>query len=151
MTRKTLTILTMLMLTACEPTIANRGATLEPEQLAQIKPGVSTREEVATKLGTPTQISTFDDKIWYYIGRQTSQESFFMPTVVKQQAVQVTFNDNGIVTSVGPLDLGKARDVDTVARSTPTYGNDNTFMQQLLGNLGHAAPKVGNEPGHTGP
>lgn len=133
-----------ILLAACEPTIANRGNILETEKLADIKVGSSTREDVASKLGTPTETSTFDDKTWYYVGRQTQQYSFLDPEVTKQQAIEINFDDKGVVTQVATLDLSKAQDINPVARSTPTYGNDNTFIEQLLGNLGHPVPNVGN-------
>ena len=135
------------ILAACEPTIANRGNILDPEKLAQIQAGTSTREDVATKLGTPTQVSTFDDKTWYYIGRQTEQYSFLDPEVLKQKAVEIKFDDNGTVTAVNDLDLSNAQDIDAVGRKTPTYGNDNTFIQQLIGNLGHVSPKTQKQEG----
>lgn len=132
-----------ILLAACEPTVANRGCILETDKLSDIKVGTTTREDVATKLGTPTQTSTFDDKTWYYVGRQTEQYSFLDPEVTKQQAIQICFDDKGVVTSVDNLDLSKAQDVIPVARSTPTYGNDNTFIEQLIGNLGHPTPNMG--------
>ena len=135
------------ILAACEPTVANRGNILDPEKLADIKAGTSTREDVATKLGTPTQVSTFDDKTWYYIGRQTEQYSFLDPEVLKQKAVEIKFDDNGTVTAVNDLDLSNAQDVDAVSRKTPTYGNDNTLIQQLIGNLGHVSPKTQKQEG----
>ena len=137
----------VLVLSACEPTVANRGNILDNEQVAEIKAGVSTREEVAAKLGTPTQISTFDDKTWYYIGRQTEQYSFFNPEVLKQKAVEIRFDDAGVVTSVTDLDLADAKDVDPVDRSTPTFGHDNTFIKQLIGNLSHPTPAQAKKEG----
>ena len=103
------------LLGACTPTVANRGNILDLETLAQIKPGITTREEVATKLGTPTSVSTFDEKIWYYVGRETVQYSFLTPDVVKQQAVEIDFNDQGIVTAAKNLDLSQAGEVATVS------------------------------------
>ena len=128
------------LLSACEPTLANRGNILDPDKLQAVKVGTSTREEVANNLGSPTMVSTFDDKVWYYVGRQTEQYSFFDPEVVKQKAVELQFNDEGIVTAVNDLDLSAARDVSPVDRRTPTYGNDDTFIKQLLGNLSHPTP-----------
>lgn len=133
----TLAAFLVFFLSACEPTVANRGNILDNDKLGEIKAGESTREEVATKLGTPTQVSTFDDKTWYYIGRQTEQYSFLDPDVVKQKAVEIRFDDNGVVTSVTDLDLASAQDVDPVDRTTPTYGHDDTFIKQLIGNLSH--------------
>jgi outer membrane protein assembly factor BamE (lipoprotein component of BamABCDE complex) len=135
-----LTLCGVALLAACEPTIANRGNILDPDSLAQIVPGTTTREEVAAKLGTPTEISTFDEKVWYYIGRKTEQYSFFRPDVLKQQAIEVDFDEQGIVAAVKNLDLKEAGDITPVERETPTYGHDDTLMKQLLGELSHPMP-----------
>ena len=122
--------------------MANRGNVLDPDRLAEITPGRSTREEVATKLGTPTQVSAFDEKIWYYVGRQTEQYSFLDPEVIKQQAIEVRFDEKGTVVAVDSLDVSKTQDIDMVDRATPTYGHDDTFIRQLLGNLSHPVPNM---------
>jgi len=141
-----LTILSSLLLIgllgACEPTMANRGNILDPDKLASVKVGTSTREEVAASLGSPTMVSTFDDKTWYYVGRQTEQYSFLDPEVIKQQATQIRFNDEGVVTDVHNLDMANAEDISPVDRRTPTYGNDDTLIKQLIGNLSHPTPKT---------
>jgi outer membrane protein assembly factor BamE (lipoprotein component of BamABCDE complex) len=131
-----------LLLAACQPTIASRGNIIDADALAEIKPGTTTREEVATRLGTPTSISTFDDKVWYYVGRETEQYSFLDPEVMKQQAVEIDFDDKGIVTAKNNLDLSKAADVDAEARSTPTYGQQYTIWRELLGDLSHPMPDL---------
>lgn len=147
-----LTALAVLaLLAACEPRIANRGNILDLETLAQIKPGVTTREEVATKLGTPTEVSTFDDKTWYYVGRETEQYSFLDPEIIKQQAVEVDFDDKGIVTEAKKLDVSQASTVASVDRTTPTYGQENTLIRELLGDLSHPMPGMGgHQPGQAG-
>ncbi len=127
----------VVCLGSCEPTIANRGNILDPDKLAQVKVGTSTREEVATKLGTPTAVGTFDEKVWYYFGRQTSQVSFFDPDILKQEAVEVRFDDQGVVTSVTKLDPALAEDIVPAEGRTPTYGRDDTFFKQLFGSLAH--------------
>lgn len=137
-------------LAACAPSVANRGNILDPETFAQIKPGSTTREEVATKLGTPTSVSTFDEKVWYYVGRQTEQYSFFTPDVLKQQAVEVDFNDQGVVTAFKNLDLSQAADASPVDRSTPTYGQENTLVRELLGDLSHPRPDLKNQQRGSG-
>jgi outer membrane protein assembly factor BamE (lipoprotein component of BamABCDE complex) len=131
-----LALAVLLLVGACAPKIANRGNILEPEKLAEIKVGESTREECATKLGSPTQVSTFDENVWYYFGRKTEQYSFLDPEVVEQKAVEVRFNDQGVVTALNVLDPSQCRPIDPVGRSTPTYGHDMTFIEQLVGNLG---------------
>jgi outer membrane protein assembly factor BamE (lipoprotein component of BamABCDE complex) len=130
------------LLAGCAPTISNRGNILDPDKLATVQTGTSTREDVVKSLGTPTEVSTFDDKIWFYIGRQTEQYSFLDPEVLKQKAVEVKFDDRGVVTEVANLDLAEAHDVDLVARETPTYGHDSTLIQQLLGSLARPMPNM---------
>ncbi len=131
-----------LSLIACEPTVANRGALLEPELIEQIKAGETTREGVLNKLGSPTTISTFDDKVWYYAGRQTEQYSFFSPDVTKQQVVEIDFDDQGTVTAVKNLDLSKAADASPVDRETPTFGQKNTLLRELIGDIKHPRPDL---------
>jgi outer membrane protein assembly factor BamE (lipoprotein component of BamABCDE complex) len=145
MKKASLVLVCVAGLAACEPTMANRGNILDPDSLAQIVPGTSTREDVATKLGTPTEVSTFDEKIWYYIGRQTEQYSFFAPEVLKQQAVEVDFDDKGIVQQVRKLDLSQAGDIDPVDRVTPSYGRSDTFIKELLGDISHPVPDLSNQ------
>jgi outer membrane protein assembly factor BamE (lipoprotein component of BamABCDE complex) len=130
------------LLAACEPTIASRGNVLDPDNLARVKPGETTREQVATIMGTPTTISTFDEKTWYYVGRQTEQYSFLSPEVLQQQAIEIDFDDQGVVTVAKRLDQSQAADIEPVGRATPTYGNDYTFLRELLGDLSHPVPAI---------
>jgi outer membrane protein assembly factor BamE (lipoprotein component of BamABCDE complex) len=125
-----------LAITACTPITANRGNMVDPEKLAEIKTGTSTREEVATKIGSPSHVSTFDETVWYYIGRRTEQFSFLDPEVIDQRVIKITFDDQGVVKTVDKLDTTAARDVDPVDRTTPTYGRETTLLQDLFGNVG---------------
>ena len=132
-------------LMACTPTIANRGNMVEEEKLAEIKTGESSREDVARILGTPTQVSTFDENTWYYFGRSTKQYAFLDPEVVAQQALEIYFDDTGIVSQIKKLDPTEAQEIAPVARRTPTYGHETTILEQLVGNLGKPAGLAGKE------
>ena len=138
--------LLVLLLAGCAPTIANRGAIIDADKLAEVKPGSSTREEVATKLGTPTQVSTFDEKIWYYFGQQTEQYSFLDPKVTERQTIAIAFNDEGVVTAVSKLSPNDVSAIDPVGRRTPTYGHETTVLEQLVGNLGRPG-RLGGDKG----
>ena len=126
----------LLFLAACAPKVATRGNLIEPEKMAQIKTGESTREDVVNKIGSPTQVSTFDENTWYYFGCRTEQYSFLDPEVIEQKALEIKFNDQGVVTAMNQLDPNEARDISPASGSTPTYGHDMTFVEQLVGNLG---------------
>ena len=143
----TTTALLMLSITlaSCTPTIAKRGNSIEEDQLKQIVVGESTREDVAKVLGTPTQMATFDDKTWYYIGQRTEKEAFFDPELKEQKIVTVEFTPEGKVSTVTKSGAEKAQDVDVVNAKTPTYGKNLTILQQLLGNIGRPSVPKGKE------
>jgi outer membrane protein assembly factor BamE (lipoprotein component of BamABCDE complex) len=89
------------MLAGCSTTVEQRGNLPPPDELAQIHPGKTTKDQVVKILGTPSSISVFNDKDWYYVSLRTKQFSFFDPKVLDQQVYIVDFNDDGIVKAVG--------------------------------------------------
>ncbi|MCL2469646.1 MAG: outer membrane protein assembly factor BamE [Alphaproteobacteria bacterium] len=126
----------LLLLAACAPTVANRGTIIDPEKLAQLTIGQSSREEVIQILGSPTQVATFDENTWYYFGCSTKQYSFLNPEITAQSAVSLQFDEAGILASIHTYEEGNAKKIAPVARRTPTYGRETTVFEQLLGNLG---------------
>jgi outer membrane protein assembly factor BamE (lipoprotein component of BamABCDE complex) len=129
-----------LALAACQPTIDQRGNLPDQKKLATIEPGVTTREMVSQILGTPSSVSTFSDKTWYYISRRTEQTAFFTPEVLDQQVVAVAFDDGGVVTNVQHLNLADGRPIVPSARETPSAGKELSFVEQLIGNIGKFNP-----------
>jgi outer membrane protein assembly factor BamE (lipoprotein component of BamABCDE complex) len=123
-------------LTACAPTIDQRGNLPEPTKLAQVHPGTTTREQVAQLLGTPSSTGVFDDKNWYYISRRTSQTSFLDPDVLDQQVYIVNFDDKGVVRGVDHKDLADGKEIEPAPGATPAPGRELTFFEQVLGNVG---------------
>jgi len=129
-----------LTLGACSSTVATRGNMLDAQQLSTLQPGVTTRDDVAASLGTPTATATFDQSTWYYIGQRTEKTAFFMPTVVARKVVAVHFDDKGVVAKVDALGLEDGQTIAMVDRQTPTAGKELTVMEQMLGNLGRFNP-----------
>ena len=123
-------------LAACAPTIDQRGNLPEPEKLAQIRPGTTTREQVTKILGTPSSTGVFDDKNWYYISRRIKQVSFFDPDVLDQQVYIVNFDPAGVVRGVDHKDLADGQDIEPAPGATPAPGRELTFLEQVLGNIG---------------
>ena len=133
---RTLIVFFALALSACTPVTANRGNLLEDYQMKDIVVGTDTRDDVIRKIGSPTTISPFDDNVWYYLGQQTEKQGVFDPKVTKERIVVVSFNkEDSKVASVVERKDGR-EDVPIVQRATPTSGNEMTFVQQMLGNLG---------------
>jgi len=121
---------------ACVPSVDQRGNLPEPEKIGQIRPGTSTRDQVAKLLGTPSSTGIFDDKRWYYISRKTKQVAFFDPDVMDQQVYIVNFDAKGVVRAVDHKDLKDGREIEPAPGATPAPGRELTFVEQVLGNIG---------------
>ena len=122
---------------SCSPAVDQRGNLPNPDKLAEIHAGSTTKDEVAKILGTPSSVSVFNnDKSWYYISRRTSQTAFFEPDVLDQQVYVVNFDDQGVVKAVDHKALEDGKEITPVARATPAPGRELSFLEQLIGNLG---------------
>src|SRR5436190_21990806 len=134
-------------LAACAPRIDQRGNLLDPDAVLAVQPGVQTKEQVAQLLGTPSTVATFNDKTWYYVSKRTSTTAFVQPDITDQQVVVVKFDDSNVVEKVQLLGMDDAYEIEPVARTTPTYGQKLTFLQQLFGNIGRFT-KGETKPGY---
>jgi len=123
-------------LAACSPRIDQRGNLLDPDAVLAVQPGVQTKEQVAQLLGTPSTVATFDDKTWYYISKRTETTAFFPSDVTDQQVLVVKFNESNVVEKVQVYGMADAYEIEPVSRTTPTYGQKLTLLQQLFGNIG---------------
>lgn len=125
-----------LAVAACSGIVDRRGYRADERDVSQIQPGISTKDDVLTLMGTPTTRGTFDGDVWYYIGQETETLAFLEPDLVERDIIEVEFDDNGFVFSVNQYGAEIAQDVAIVDRETPTRGNRITFIEQFLGNLG---------------
>jgi outer membrane protein assembly factor BamE (lipoprotein component of BamABCDE complex) len=125
-----------LALSACGNDVNLRGNTPDPEDIAEIRPGVHSRQDVIDILGSPSTVSTFEERRWYYIGQKTQVVAFMKPEVLDRNVLIVTFDDSGLVAGTQSYGIADAKDISPVDRVTPTEGRDLTFLQQLFGNIG---------------
>jgi outer membrane protein assembly factor BamE (lipoprotein component of BamABCDE complex) len=125
-----------LGLGACAEDIRVRGNMPDTTVVARINPGIHTRGDIESLLGSPSTVSTFQDSTWYYIGQKSTQFAFFEPEVLERRVLVVSFDKSGFVETTRIYELADGHIIDPVDRITPTEGRDYTFMQQLIGNLG---------------
>ena len=129
------TALSALLLTACTPVTATRGNLLEEYQMKEVLAGIDGKDDVVRKIGSPTTIAPFDDNTWYYMGQKTEKKGILDPKVVQEKIVVVKFDADGKVGSV--IERKDGRDnIPIVQNTTTVSGNEYTFMQQMLGNIG---------------
>jgi outer membrane protein assembly factor BamE (lipoprotein component of BamABCDE complex) len=137
-----------LLAGACSTTVETHGHRLDENRLAQIRPGASSRGDVASLLGTPSTLASFDDRTWYYVGRRIEEQTFFNRDIAAQDVVRVRFDETGRVEAVERFALADARAVDPSDDATPTGGNELGVVQQFIGNIGrfNAPPGADRSP-----
>ncbi|MBF0561924.1 MAG: outer membrane protein assembly factor BamE [Alphaproteobacteria bacterium] len=124
------------LVAACSSIIENRGNSPSADFLSQIKPGVQTKEDVSSLLGTPSTTSNFGDETWYYISGREEYYAFFYPEELERKIISVHFDAHGVVTDLKTYGLKDGRIIQPVEQTTPTAGTEMTVLQQFLGNVG---------------
>ncbi len=135
------------VLAACEPTIQQHGQLVDPAALAHVRPGITSREEVQRLLGSPSAVGTFDGRRWYYITQTVEKRSFYDKKLADQRVYEIVFDDRGIVQRIDEKNLQQARAIRPVDDKTPTFGNELSLLQQLLGNIGRFNRNEANRGG----
>lgn len=136
-------------LAGCAPQVVQHGHTIDPDSVARITPGVTSREEVARLLGSPSALATFEDGRWYYVTQRRENRSFFQSDITEQEVLTVSFDDRGIVQAIDRHGLDQAMTIDPESDSTQTLGNELSVVEQLIGNIGRfgdPASTVGQPP-----
>lgn len=117
-----------------------RGNMVEEDQLSQLVPGTSTRQDVTSLLGSPTAVASFNDNSWIYIGTVTKPVIGATNEIREQKVVTLTFDSKGTLRGIDRKTEADSVPVEIVARATPSPGTEASFMQQLLGNIGKFTP-----------
>jgi len=137
-----LSVLLGVLGAACAPIAAVHGNFVDSDRLAALQPGLSQKADVASILGSPSTIGTFNDDTWYYIGENTEKRGIFRPEVVARKIVRIQFDERGTMREVQTLDESAGESVALSDRETPTAGRDMTFIEQMLGNVGRFSNKA---------
>ena len=125
-----------VLLAACSPTIDNHGHRFDADVAGSIVPGVTSKQDVARLMGSPSALGTFEDDEWYYVAQKTERKSFYQAEITDQQVLAVRFGEDDLVSEVDRADLAQAESITPVSDVTPTAGNELSLAQQLLGNIG---------------
>jgi outer membrane protein assembly factor BamE (lipoprotein component of BamABCDE complex) len=121
---------------ACAQDIQVRGNIPDIDVVSKINPGIHSRIDIQSLLGSPSTISTFQDSKWYYIGQKSTQFAFFEQEVLERTVLVVSFDAAGLVVTTQTYALEDGQPINLVDRVTPTEGRELSFLQQFLGNLG---------------
>lgn len=121
------------------------------EQMLELVPVGSSREQVLLALGTPTTTATFDNETFYYISQTKVRSVAFMrPRVTDRRILAIYLNEEGRVEKIAEYGLQDGKVFDFVSRTTPTGGADQNFIQQMITGVVGGAPPTIFRPGAMG-
>ncbi len=129
-------VLATLALAGCATRMETRGNELRPNQVNAVQQGPYTRERIIEVLGSPSSVSTFDNKTWYYIFERTETMTFFDRDLRERLIVTIQFDDAGRVINVKTTGEESAKSITPNENKTPTAGNRLNFIEQMIANLG---------------
>jgi outer membrane protein assembly factor BamE (lipoprotein component of BamABCDE complex) len=125
----------------------HQGYVVDQEMLDMVPVG-SSREQVLLALGSPSTTATFDNEVFYYVSQTRHRPVAFMnPRVVDQRVLAVYFGDDGRVTNIADYGLQDGRVFDFISRTTPTASRDRNFLQQLITGVARGGASTGSGPG----
>jgi outer membrane protein assembly factor BamE (lipoprotein component of BamABCDE complex) len=115
--------------------VYQRGYVLPEGALEQVPMGAS-QEQVLIVLGTPSTVATVSGEVFYYISQRGVQPAAFLPQrVTDQRVIAVYFDKNRRVERLANYGLRDGKVFDFVSRTTPTSGQELSYLSFLLGNV----------------
>jgi outer membrane protein assembly factor BamE (lipoprotein component of BamABCDE complex) len=109
-----------------------KGYILPPGALEQIQIGAS-QDQVLIVMGTPSTVATLNGEVFYYISQRANRPVAFMNQhVVDQRVIAIYFDKNRQVTRLANYGLKDGRIFDFISRTTPTSGQEISYLQPLF-------------------
>lgn len=129
-----------LTIAGCSAIYRNHGYVPTEEDLAKVTVGVDTRDTVAEAVGVPSVSGVLNESGYYYVSSRLRHYGALEPKVVERQLVAISFSQSGVVQNIERYGLEDGRVITLNRRVTESSVNDQTFLRQLLGNIGNFNP-----------
>jgi outer membrane protein assembly factor BamE (lipoprotein component of BamABCDE complex) len=109
-----------------------KGYILPPGALEQIPIGAS-QDQVLIVMGTPSTVATLNGEVFYYISQRAERPVAFMnQKVVDQRVIAIYFDKNRQVKRLANYGLKDGKIFDFIARTTPTSGQEMSYLAPLF-------------------
>lgn len=129
-----------ISLGGCAPQFSNHGYIPPQEDLDQLVVGIDTRSSVESAVGVPSSGGVLDNSGFYFVRSRVRAIGPLAPQVVERQVLAITFDTKGVVQNIERFGLERGQVVPLRRRVTTSGVSNNTFLRQLLGNLGRFNP-----------
>ncbi|HTM77095.1 MAG TPA: outer membrane protein assembly factor BamE [Devosia sp.] len=113
-----------------------QGYEIPDTALQQIRPGQS-QQLVTLVLGSPQTTNSFGEQTaYYYVETKVQQTAFGVNMIKSRTVLAVYFDKNKKVIDKAVYSLQDGKTVTIETRRTPSFGEDRTFIDQLLNSVG---------------
>jgi outer membrane protein assembly factor BamE (lipoprotein component of BamABCDE complex) len=137
-------VLAGLALAGCTRIVDRQGYVADEELVTAVSVGVDNKASVEKTLGRPTFVSKWDPNTWYYLARTTEQLAFLRAKPIGQEMLKVSYDEAGNVKAVArDSTLTEIVQIDPEKDTTPVYGRDSGFFQDVFGNIGAVGTGTG--------
>ena len=120
----------------CASRIESRGISLSEKQISLVEPGTSTRNDVISALGSPSNTASFGTETWYYIYEKDESIAFMESEIKERMILALSFDESGKLVDKKITGLKEAQTIEPVERKTATAGNRMSFFEQMISNIG---------------
>ena len=120
------------VLGACTGEQFQKGYILPPGALEQSPIGAS-QDQVLIVMGTPSTVATLNGEVFYYISQRSERKVMFMEQkIIDQRVIAVYFDKNRQVQRLANYGLQDGRIFDFISRTTPTSGQELSYLTPLF-------------------
>ena len=126
--------------TACATIYRDHGYVPTDEELAEVSVGVDTRDTVSETIGAPAASGVLNDSGYYYVSTRMRHYGATQPKIVERQVVAISFTQSGVVENIERYSLQDGRVIALNRRVSDSGVQNQTFLRQLLGNIGNLSP-----------
>ena len=132
-----------------EQKVINNGAVITQDQLDLIPIG-SSQDQVILALGSPSTTGQFGNEVYYYISQKRAKTyEYEKLKLIDQKVLSVYFDEDQTVNRIANYGVQDGRVFDFITRTTPTSGEEFTFLKQIL--TGRASPASSTPQGQRPP
>jgi len=124
-----------LLLPGCVFTESVQRGYVVPEGALEQIPLGATQEQVLIVLGTPSTVATLSGDTFYYISQRTERTAFLPQRETNRRVVAVYFDKSRRVQRLADYGLKDGQVFDFISRTTPTAGQEQTYLATLLRNV----------------
>lgn len=120
------------VLGACTGEQFQKGYIMPPGALEQIPIGAS-QDQVLIVMGTPSTVATLSGEVFYYISQRSERKVAFMnQQVIDQRVIAIYFDKHRQVQRLANYGLQDGKIFDFISRTTPTSGQELSYLTPLF-------------------